>query len=146
MLTESIRFHIDSFEKEFTEWQERFRKDSKERLFVNYTFISEKIKGRVKISLNPAIEGLNEIKSEYAEKYRHKDLKYHTDIALTNCDAIKVMLKEVYDAYYNQENYDSIKLRWERCFPVLFKRIGNVRERLYMLDRILVNEASEKNL
>ena len=146
MLTDSIRFQIDSLEKDLLEWQRRFNLDPKDRLFVNYIFISEKIKDKATLNLIPAIQEFQNIKFHYGDKYRTKDLNYHADAALVACDFIKKILKEIHTMYQKQEEYERIRVTWKVNFPPLFQRIRHVRERLYILDKILVREEAEKDL
>ena len=146
MLTDSITFQINTLEKDLQEWRRRFKLDPKDRLFINYIFISEKIKDKAKLNLIPAIQELQNIKFHYGDKYRIKDLNYHADAALNACDYIKKILKEIYEMYQKQEEYEKIRVTWQAHFPTLFLRIRHVRERIYILDRILKNEEAEKSL
>ena len=140
MLTDTIKFNMDSFEKDLQEWQRRFKQDPKDRWFVHYTIMSEKIKEKAKINILPTIHTLQDLKYTYGEKYKVKDIEYHLETALNACEVIRKTLREIYDLYKIQKEYETIRMSWQAHFPTLFKRINNVRERVYILDRILVNE------
>lgn len=140
VITSSIHYHLESLEKDLRELDERFKKDQNDRWFVNYIFISEKIKERAGINLNPAVKELEMAKGEYAEKYKTKDLQYHADVAINECKLLKEGLRELYDLYKNQEKYERIRGVWSVRFPEFFRRIVHVRERLHILDRILSKE------
>ena len=139
-MLENITFQLDSFEKDLQQWQQRFQKDNKDRLFINYIFISEKIKDKATINILPLIQELNTLKEDYGERYRNKDFTYHTDLALNAAELIKKALRELYDLYRKPEDYEIIKLTWQRHFSALSKRISNIRERISILDRILTKE------
>ena len=94
MLTDSIKFQFDSLEKDLKEWQRRFNLDNNDRLFVHYTSMSQKIKDKATLNLIPAIKEFQDLKFEYGDKYRIKDLNYHVDAALNAADFIKKCLKE----------------------------------------------------
>ncbi len=142
-MIENIQFHIETFQKELEDWQRRFKLDNKDRWFIHYTIMSEKIKEKATVNLNPTIQEFKSLKETYGEKYRTKDLTYHVDAALTACEALKKMLKELYDLYKKQAEYEHIRSTWQLHFPTLFRRINHVKERIYILDRIL---AAEKTL
>ena len=146
MLTENIKFQLDTLERDVQEWQRRFKQDSRDRLFINYIFISEKIKDKARLSLDPAIQDLQQIKEQYGEKYRIKDLSYHVGLAINTCEFLKNILKEIYDLYQKQEEYEKIKMTWHVHFSSFLKRITSLRERIYILDTILVKEEVEKDL
>ena len=143
MTTDTLKFQFDALEKDLKTWQERFKKDNQDRWFVHYTSMSDRIKEKATVNLLPAIEEFKSIKHTYGEKYRIKDINYHIDVALTSCEQLRVLLKEIHTMYKNQAEYEKIRLTWNVHFSTFFRRIQSVRERIYILDRILAKENAE---
>ena len=144
MTTDTLKFQFDSMEKDLKIWQDRFKLDNNDRWFVHYTSMSERIKEKATVNLLPAIEEFKNIKHTYGEKYRTKDINYHIDVALSSCEQLRTLLKEIHTLYKNQAEYEKIRVTWNVHFSTFFRRIQNVRERIYILDRILAKENAEE--
>jgi hypothetical protein len=129
---------LEKFEERFQELEDKFNEDKNHRWFVNYLFMIEKIRDNVRGYLNRVAEIIDESQEKYGEVYSKKDIKYHTDTAKRYCDSIKDLLRELVVLYNAQEDYNKIKTQWEITFSPLFRKIKDLRGRLLIIKRVLI--------
>ncbi len=144
-MTDTILFYLESLEKDVHTWDRRFKENKNDHIFTHYVAMSQQIREKVRLFLNPSISELTKLKEQYEEKYKHKDLPYHIDAALNICGFLKTLCKELVDLYENQAAQEQVIIRWDYNLVALKKRIPQLKSRLHIIHKILEKELVTEN-
>lgn len=129
--------YLENFSKIINEWNSKFTEDRNHRWFVNFIFMSQKIKDSVRENILPIQEIIKEIKRRYSEVYEKKDINYHIEKAGSYCNHIRDCLREIMKMYLDNEDYGKIRLKWNMALPHVQKDLRDLKGRLLILRRIV---------
>jgi hypothetical protein len=129
--------YIFRVEREFEDWDRKYKESKDHRWFLSYVFMSERIKTLVKDNLNSISVYLDELKSKLGEFFESKDLPFHIDTAVKYIDEIKSELRNIVHMYNEQQDYTKIRNEWGIVLLKILKLTRDLRGRLLIIKRII---------
>lgn len=129
--------YLFRLEKEFEDWDKKFKESKDHRWFTSYVFMSERMKTLVKTNLVSISELLTEVKTNLGEHFQSKDLNFHVDTANSYIEGMKKEMKMIITMYAEQQDYAKIRNEWGIVIPQLMKLSRDLRGRLLIIKRII---------
>jgi len=128
--------YLFRLEREFEDWDRKYKEAHDHRWFTSYVFMSEKMRNLIKLNITPILELLTEIKTRLGETFEPKDLSFHIDTAATYIENMKKEMKMIITMYSEQQDYAKIRNEWGIVIPQLLKHCRDLRGRLLIIKRI----------